>query len=149
MGAHSGGSVMVEYAIAEETANPATLTRKRLGMMRGKGIDISWDTIDTTGDMSPGYTKTSMVSFKQGEFSGDGVSYDDAIYNQRELFIHSISPSSVTGGQPKLWLFITYPDVEVYGPFVMTKMGRASSNDDATTWKMAASTNGELVALPI
>jgi hypothetical protein len=42
-------------------------------MMRAKGISTSWDTADTTADQSPGFTRTSLVTFKSVEFSGDGV----------------------------------------------------------------------------
>ena len=50
MGAHVGRDVLVDFAIADEDANPDLLTFINLGMMRGKSIKTSWDTADTTAD---------------------------------------------------------------------------------------------------
>ena len=38
MSAFTGRDVIIEFAIGDEDSDPATLTFKRLGMMRGKGI---------------------------------------------------------------------------------------------------------------
>lgn len=104
MGAFTGRDVAVEYAIADENATVGALTFVRLGMMRGKTMKTSWETVDTTADKSPQFTKTSLVSFKSMEFSGDGVSYDDAVHNQKVLKAHVINPSVGTANQPKVWL---------------------------------------------
>ena len=102
MPAFTGRDVIIEYAIAKEDAASASLTYKRLGMMRSKSLSTSWETADTTADQSPDFTKTSLVTFKAVEFTGDGVSYSDAIFNQIEFKKHAISPGVATGNQPKV-----------------------------------------------
>ncbi len=144
MSAFSGRDVAVEFAIGVETASVAGLTFKNLGMMRTKSFKVSWETIDTTADDSPEFTKTSLVSFKSVEFSGDGVSYDDEVYNQSELEAHIHVPGSTTQNQPKIWLRLTFPDAVFVGPFIATEWSRDASYTDAGTWSMAASSNGAI-----
>jgi len=144
MSAFSGRDVAVEFAIGVESATLGALTFKNLGMMRTKSFKVSWETIDTTADDSPEFTKTSLVSFKSVEFSGDGVSYDDALYNQAELEAHIHVPGSTTQNQPKIWLRLTFPDAVFVGPFIATEWSRDASYTDAGTWSMAASSNGAI-----
>jgi predicted secreted protein len=144
MSAFSGRDVAVEFAIGVESATLGALTFKNLGMMRTKSFKVSWETIDTTADDSPEFTKTSLVSFKSVEFSGDGVSYDDAIFNQSELEAHIHVPGSTTQNQPKIWLRLTFPDAIFVGPFIATEWSRDASYTDAGTWSMAASSNGAI-----
>lgn len=144
MSAFSGRDVAVEFAIGVETATVGALTFKNLGMMRTKSFKVSWETIDTTADDSPEFTKTSLVSFKSVEFSGDGVSYDDEIFNQSELEAHIHVPGSTTQNQPKIWLRLTFPDAIFVGPFIATEWSRDASYTDAGTWSMAASSNGAI-----
>lgn len=149
MGAHVGRDVIVEYAPGPETANPATLTWKLLGMMRGKERSTKWDEVDTTADGSPGQTRTSLVTFKSVEFSGDGVSYDDAVHNQLEFEQLVHAPSAGTGYQPKIWFRLTYPNKMYTGPFIVTEFGDSSAYDAEATWSMSAKSNGNVVLTPI
>ena len=143
MGAFTGRDVAVEYAIADENATVGALTFVTLGMMRGKSMKTSWETVDTTADKSPQFTKTSLVSFKSMEFSGDGVSYDDAVHNQKILKTHVINPSVGTANQPKVWLRMTDPDGSKYtGPFIITEWSDDRPHADAATWSISASSNG-------
>lgn len=143
MGAFTGRDVAVEYAIADENATVGALTFVRLGMMRGKTMKTSWETVDTTADKSPQFTKTNLVSFKSMEFSGDGVSYDDAVHNQKVLKAHVINPSVGTANQPKVWLRMTDPDGSKYtGPFIITEWSDDRPHADAATWSISASSNG-------
>lgn len=143
MGAFTGRDVAVEYAIADENATAGALTFVTLGMMRGKSMKTSWETVDTTADKSPQFTKTSLVSFKSMEFSGDGVSYDDAVHNQKILKTHVINPSVGTANQPKVWLRMTDPDGSKYtGPFIITEWSDDRPHADAATWSISASSNG-------
>lgn len=149
MGSHVGRDVQVEFAIAAETATEGTVTWKTLGMMRGKSINTSWDTADTTADSSPDFTKTSLVTFKNVEFSGDGVSYDDAVHNQEELEAHVVSPGAGTANQPKVWFRLTYPSGKKYvGPFIVTEWSNDSPYSDTATWSITATSNGEVVLTP-
>lgn len=149
MGAHVGRDVVVEFALAAEDAVEASLTWLTLGMMRGKSISTTWDTADTTADASPDFTKTSLVTFKNVEFSGDGVSYDDAVHNQETLEAHVVSPGSGTGNQPKVWFRLTYPNGKKYtGPFIVTEWANDSPHSAEATWSISAMSNGQVTLTP-
>ena len=149
MTAFTGRDVPVEFAIGLESADPATLTFKDLGMMRTKDFNVSWDTADTTADKSPDYTRTNLVTFKSIEFSGDGVSYTDAVHNQAELEAHAFSPSAATNNQPKVWFRITFPDAVFTGPFIVSEWSKGAAYDDAVTWSMTANSNGAVSRVPV
>lgn len=149
MTAHTGRDVIVEYAIADENAIQGDLVYQRLGMMRTKSMKTSWDTADTTADSSPDFTKTSLVTFKSVEFSGDGVSYDDAVFNQEELEALVVSPGAATNFQPKVWFRLTYPSGKTYGgPFIVSEWSNESPYSDAATWSLTAASNGAVVMTP-
>lgn len=149
MGAHVGRDVVVEFALAAEDAVEASLTWLTLGMMRGKSISTTWDTADTTADASPDFTKTALVTFKNVEFSGDGVSYDDAVHNQETLESHVVSPGAGTGNQPKVWFRLTYPSGKKYtGPFIVTEWANDSPHSAEATWSISAMSNGLVTLTP-
>lgn len=144
-----GRDVVVNFAIALESADPAGLTFKRLGMMRGKSMKTSWDTVDTTADQSPAFTKTNLVTFKSVEFSGDGVSYGEAVANQKEFKAHAINPGAGTLNQPKVWLQMIDPDGDEYeGPFIVKEWSDDRPHGDSATWSMTAISNGAVVYTP-
>jgi predicted secreted protein len=149
MTAFTGRDVSVEFAIGLESADPTGLTFKDFGMMRTKAFNVSWDTADTTADKSPDYTRTSLVTFKNIEFSGDGVSYTDAVHNQAELEAHVYSPGSETNNQPKVWFRITFPDCVFTGPFIVSEWSKDAAYDDAVTWSMTANSNGAVTRTPV
>lgn len=150
MSAFVGRDVLVEFAIADENASIGSLTYSTLGMMRGKSMKTSWDTVDTTADDSPAFTKTNLVTFKAVEFSGDGVTYTDALYNQKTLKGHVVSPGSGTGNQPKVWLKMTDSvDGSFYeGPFIVSEWADERPYADAATWSITAMSNGDVVFTP-
>lgn len=144
-----GRDVVLNFAIGTESVDPATLTFKRLGMMRTKSMRTSWDTVDTTADMSPSFTKTNLVTFKMVEFTGDGVSYGEDLANQKEFKAHVISPGSGTGNQPKVWLQMIDPDGDTYqGPFIVNEWSDERPYSDVATWSTAAMSNGAVVFTP-
>ncbi|MFD2756389.1 phage tail tube protein [Comamonas terrae] len=146
MGAHVGRDVKVEFALKDEATVPQDADYKILGMMRAKSINTSWDTVDTTADKSPNFTKTSLVTFKNVEFSGDGVSYDDEVHNQEALEAHVVSPPQDTGKQPKVWLRVTYPSGKKYtGPFIVSAWSNDSPYANEATWSISAQSNGDVV----
>ena len=71
MTAFTGRDTLIEFAIAKEDASVGSLTWQTLGMMRKKSMKTSWETVDTTADKSPAFTKTTLVTFKAVEFSGE------------------------------------------------------------------------------
>jgi predicted secreted protein len=149
MSAFVGRDVLMEFAIGLESASLGSLTFQTLGMMRGKEMKTGWDDVDTTADMSPAYTKTSLVTFKSVEFSGDGVSYTDALYNQNTFRAQVINPGAGTNNQPKVWLRMTGPDGVYVGPFIVTEWTDARPYDDAATWSIAAKSNGAVTFTPV
>ena len=144
-----GRDVVVNFAIGLKTDDPVGLTFKRLGMMRGKSMKTSWDTVDVTADMSPAFTKENLVNFKSVEDSGDGVSYGEDVANQKELKTHVISPGAATGNQPMVWLQMIDPDGDKYeGAFIVSEWSDDRPYSDAATWSITAMSNGNVVFTP-
>ena len=134
-------SVMMSAEVGSVATPAAVLVRNRT--VRSP-VDV-----DTTADDSPDYTKTSLVTFKMVEFSGDGVSYTDTAYNQNTLRAHVISPGSGTGNQPKAWLRMTDPDGSVYvGPFIITEWSDERGHASESTWSLSAKSNGSVTFTP-
>ena len=148
MSAYTGRDVGVRFAVGLETDQVGSLTFKNLGMMRTKEFNVEWSTTDTTADDSPDFTETKLVTFKNVSFTGDGVSYEDAAYNQAELEAHVFSPPVATMYQPKVWLEITFPDCVFVGPFIITKWNKGASYNEAVTWSMEAGSNGQITRTP-
>jgi predicted secreted protein len=149
MGAFTGRDVLVEFSIAKEDAVVSGLTWQTLGMMRGKSIKAKWDTVDTTADKSAAYTKESLVTFKSVEFSGDGISRDEAVHKQKVLKAHVLNPGAATGNQPKAWIRITEPDGSVtVGPFIVSEWSDERPYDNAATWSISAQSNGAVTYTP-
>jgi predicted secreted protein len=148
MSADVGRNVTVEFALADENASSGSLVYQRLGMMRGKDISCKWDTVDATADMSPAFTKQNLVTFKMQEFSGDGVAYTDAVYNQKAMKSHVYSPPVGTGYQPKAWLRLTFPDGVIEGPFIVTEFSNAAPHADVVTFSINAMSNGAVTYTP-
>lgn len=148
MAKYTGRDVIIEFAIANEDAAESGLTWQRLGMMRDKGMSVSWDSADGTADQSDQFTKENLVTFKSVEFSGAGVSRTDAVYNQAVLKAHAYNPGAATGNQPKVWLRQTAPDGVTKGPFLITKWDSSAPHSDVATWSMTAMSNGAVTFTP-
>lgn len=147
-GGFTGRDVLMEYAIAKEDAVLASLTFQAFGMMRGKSMKVGWDTVDTTADKSPAFTKTSLVTFKSVEFSGDGVSYTEAVHNQQAVKAQAVSPGSSTDNQPKIWFRMTGPDGVWVGPFIITEWSDDRGHASEATWSISATSNGDVSFTP-
>lgn len=143
-GAFTGRDVVVYYAIGCPDAKPDDEMYKRLGMMRGKTIAAEWDTADATGDMSPAYTKESLVTYKNISFSGDGVTRKEEMYSQSALKRHVYNPPEETSNQPFVWFKIISPNDITEGPFMVTSWSEEAPHDDVSTWSIEASSAGEV-----
>lgn len=143
-----GRDVAVEFAIADETASVGSLSWLTLGGMRQKSMDATWDDVDSTDDASPQFTKQYLTTFKSLEFTGDGTSRTDALYNQQTLKAHVVNPGSSTGNQPKVWLRMTGPDGVWLGPFTITKWTDGRSYADVATWSISGKSNGAVTFTP-
>lgn len=148
MVAFVGRDVLMEFAIAKEDASVGSLSWQTLGMMRQKSMKTSWDTVDTTADKSAAFTRSSLVSYKNVEFSGDGVSYTDSVHNQQMLKAQVISPGAGTDNQPKVWFRMTGPDGQYVGPFIVSEWTDDRPHDDTATWSISASSNGNVSFTP-
>lgn len=146
MSAFVGRDFIVNFAIAKEDASTASLVWQRLGMMRGKKMGGNWDTVDTTADLSPSFTKTNLVTFKDVSFEGDGVTYSDTLFNQDAFRQHVLSPGSTTDNQPKVWLQLIFPSTgkKYEGPFIVTKWEDDAPYADAAKWSISAKSNGDV-----
>ena len=149
MPAFTGRDVLIEFAIGDENAVLGSLTFKTLGMMRGKGMKVNWDTADATADKSAQFTKESLVTFKAVEFSGDGVARTEAVHNQAEMKAHVYNPGIATGNQPKAWIRQTAPDGVTVGPFTFSEWSSDSPYADVVTWSTTAMSNGAVVFTPV
>lgn len=149
MSAHVGRDTLIKFCIANETADPASLTFIDLGMTRGRTLEDAWTTVDVTGDKSPAYTRQKLVSFKDVTASIDGVSYDDAIHNQITLKAHVTAPGPATNNQPKVWLKFVNPAYTRTGPFIVNKLSEAEPYEEAATWSMDFESNGAMDFVPV
>ncbi|EEJ5117654.1 hypothetical protein CG651_001195 [Salmonella enterica] len=141
-GAFTGRDSALYYCIGCPGNQPTLADYKRLGMMRGKTMEVSWDNADATGDMSAANTKETLVTYKNVTFSGDGVSRKEAVYNQKAVKQHAYNPSDTTNNQPYIWLkFITPIDV-TEGCFTITSWSDEAPHDDVATWSTECSSTG-------
>ena len=145
MSAHDGKTCAVSFSIQPETATPGTLVWTTLGMMKTKSLKVAWDTADSTADSTPDAAKTAIATRKSVTFSGDGVSYDDAAYNQRTLKAHINNPGTTTQNQPKAWIKMAFESGETYiGPYIITSLSVDTPEADVETWSIEATSNGNV-----
>lgn len=129
----AGKSVIMEYAYGCGDAIPEAGDWKRLGAMTTKELTISYDTIDVTADDSVGGIRENMASFMTATISGDGrvKNTPDMI----ELLQFYVAPP---GGQPNLWLRLTYPDVTFKMFAILNNFSRSAPFDDSVTYSLEA-----------
>lgn len=144
MTAMVGRDTVVEFWIAPETADVSAAVWKTLGMMRSKSLSDKWETIDTTADKSPDFTKTSLVSFKAVSFSGDGVTYTEDMYNQDEFSSNVCTVPANKANAGKVWLRISNANKVRTGPFIVTEWSEEMPYDGACTWSISAESNGQV-----
>lgn len=148
MAKSTGRDFLVSFAVADETASVGSLTFKRLGMLRGKEFNTTWDTVDTTGDTSPDFTRTSLVTFKTVTFSGDAVLDNAALENQAEFQAAVVSPGVSTAYQPKVWFRLQGLEGTYTGPFLVTSFSQSASFDAERTWSFESTSNGAVSFAP-
>lgn len=144
MAKYVGRDVICSYAVGLPSVDPDTLTFARLGMMRTKGLEYSWDTADVTGDTSDDYTREKLATFKDIKFSGDGVCDTAAGENQADFEDGVLSPTSATNYQPMMWLKLEYPDKVVQGNFLISSFSTDAPYDDGVTFSFEAESNGAI-----
>lgn len=134
-----GKKVLLEFAIGCGDTLPATSDWKRMGSMNTKSLSNEWDTDDTTTDDSPGTLRENIATYQTLTISGDGkhkVSGPGAA-DLTELNKHQLNPIS-TGGQPSVWLRMTYPDITITAYMLLTSWSREAPTDASVTYSMEA-----------
>jgi len=111
MSVKAGRAAKVSFCLAKAddiNDNLATVSAKtylHIGATRGKTKTSSWTTADVTTSDSPQYNQQSIVTFKEKTLSVDGIAYDDAAYNLKDLGRAIDFPDPVDqGGEPYLWI---------------------------------------------
>lgn len=148
MGKNTGRLVVLNVAIGKPTDDPALLTFKRVGAMRGKNIKFEWETADATADDSDDFTKEELVTFKMVKISGDGVYNDADSSNQEELEDHILTPGVATDYQPHAWVQWVYPSGKMFqGPFLFKNWSIDAPYDDVLTFSTEATSAGQVTKI--
>jgi predicted secreted protein len=148
MSAHDGKNTLVQFSIQPEGFS-GTHTWVTLGMCSTKGLEGSWDSVETQADSTAASWKTRMATRREVKISLDGVSYEDAVHNQRTLKNQFFNPGSGTGYQPKAWFKLTAESGESWtGPYMMDSVKDDHPTDDKCTWSISATSNGAVTYAP-
>ena len=135
-----GKDVVLEYHIGCPEDLPLETDWKRFGSLRTKEFEISWDTADGTDSDSVGSLRENIATFQTMSISGDGTvkASGAGADNLITLTKHVIKPDA-TGGQPAIWLRMTYPDLTFIAYCLVSNISRSAPYDDITTYSFEAS----------
>ena len=135
-----GKDVVLEYVIGCPDTLPSESDWKRFGSLRTKEFEISWDTTDATDSDSVGSLRENLATFQAMSISGDGTvkASGTGAANLIELTKHVVNPGA-TGGQPAVWLRMTYPDLTFTAYCLVSTLSRSAPYDDITTFSFEAS----------
>ncbi len=144
-GAYVGRDILVRYSLdSSTTVIPTDFVR--LGAVRNKEFGSEWDTVDTTADDSPNFTKENLATFQAFNTSLSGVSRGEEIRNQDALEDHVAVPPAESNNQPCGWIQIVRPSrgsTKTYTvPVLFNSFRITGPYDDAATWAMEALSNG-------
>lgn len=135
--AYVGKIVPIEFALACGDIDPTTLNYLPIGAQQGGDISMEWDTVDGTHSGSVGANRANYATFQSLTISGDGIcmAQDGSLSNQTMLWKHVARP---IGGQPIVWLRVTFPDITLYAYCIITSMSRAITFDDLAKYNWEA-----------
>ena len=135
-----GRDVVMEYFIGCGNVLPQPDQFKRIGSMRTKEQTMEWESTDATDDSSIGALREQLATFLSFGISGDGTVKKTANDSAHlvELTKHFANPVA-TGGQPKAWMRMTYPDLTFTCYMLLTNLSRSAPYDDVTTYSLEAS----------
>lgn len=145
-----GRTVVLEYAIGCADELPDEGDWKGFGALRAKEFNLTWDTVDATADDSIGSLRENLTTFQSLTISGDGVCKASGAGGENliELTKHCANPTA-TGGQPTVWLRMTFPDITFTAFMVLTTMSRSAPHDDVVTYSMEAQATASDVGLVV
>lgn len=135
-----GRDVVLEYVIGCGDALPAEGDWKKFGSLRTKEFNLAWDTTDATDSDSIGALRENLATFQSLTISGEGLckASGAGAANLIELTKHVAQPTT-TGGQPVVWLRMTFPDLTFTAFMLLANMSRSAPYDDMVTYTMEAS----------
>lgn len=136
----SGRDVVLEYSIGCGDQLPQESDWRRIGSMRTKEMTVEWDTIDGTDADSVGSLRENLASFQSLTISGDGTLKVSGRGSQDliDLNKHVVKPDA-TGGQPAVWMRMTYPDLTFIAYMLVSNFSRSAPYDDVATYSLEAS----------
>lgn len=136
----NGAAIGAEFAYGCADALPQAGDWITLGAMRSKSFTRAWDTIDTTSDASVGAIRSNIASYLQVGFSGDGLveQTGDNADNMDALEAYVTAPP---GGQPGLWIRLTFPRKTYVFFALMTSFDIEGTYDDVVTYSFEAMGN--------
>lgn len=144
-----GRDVLLEYSTQPPETAADQLVFTRLGMCRGKELNLTWDTVDATGDTSANFLKENLATFKSATVSGDYVSMATDIEGQAAFEDHILIPPVSTGYQPFMWLRLTFGQNGrvVTGNFLVNENNSSAPYSDVVTGTFSGMSNGELTSV--
>ena len=137
---YTGRDVVLDYHIGCGDELPLADDWKSLGSMRTKELTLEWETADATADDSVDALRENLATFQTMSISGDGTlkASGGGSASITELTKHIVKPIA-TGGQPVMWLRMTFPDVTFIAFMLLTNMSRSAPYDDVATYSLEAS----------
>lgn len=134
-----GKDVILEYAFGCGDALPAENEWMRVGSLTTKEFNLTWDTEDTTTDDVVGYIRENLATFQSLSISGTGKAKraGAGADNLKALTKHVISPVD-TGGQPSVWMRMTYPDLTFIAYMIVTDASRSGGTADSVEFNFEA-----------
>lgn len=135
-----GRDVVLEYHIGCGDELPTAADWKRFGSMRTKEMTLEWDSVDATDADSIGALRENLATFQSMSISGDGTvkASGAGAANLIALTKHIINPVA-TGGQPAIWLRMTFPDLTFTAYMLATNISRSAPYDEVVTFSFEAS----------
>lgn len=135
-----GKDCVLEYALGCGDELPLPEDWKRFGGMRTKSISAGWDTIDATTDDLVGYVRENLATYQNFSISGDGAVLrgdSEGALNVKALYKHFMNPTT-TGGQPVVWLRITFPGFLQFTMFSILTTMDIEAPEELVTFSMEA-----------
>lgn len=135
----TGRDVVLEYVIGCADTLPEENEWKRFGSLRTKEFSITWDTTDASDADSIGALRENLATFQTMTISGDGTvkAGGDGAQNLIDLSKHVVQPVA-TGGQPAVWLRMTFPDLTFIAYMIVSSLSRSAPYDDVATYSFEA-----------
>lgn len=134
-----GRDVVLEYAIGCGDELPAEDDWLVFGSLRTKEFNLEWETVDATDSDSIGALRENLATFQSLTINGDGTvkASGAGAANLIALTKHVANPVA-TGGQPFVWMRMTFPDITFTAFMLLTTMSRSAPYDDVVTYAMSA-----------